>query len=154
LISVNLTGWLQSAILVLATRTRKDSALNDIDVAKIATTAANYIRDHGLAKTVLINDEGAACFNGALLIALGGDPTYRADYDTNPYATSGLFAVLGSTDEYRTPERRVFDLICRRAAAIIFMQPATFNNQPETTPDQIIALLEEVAEQFHAEASD
>jgi hypothetical protein len=88
-----------------------------------AATAAQIIRERGLAKNTLEDDEGRVCLVHAIILAVnlnGGDVRGARKYDLQKAVRDELRV----TDEF----------------GLVY-----WNNQPERTQDEVIELLERVA---------
>lgn len=106
--------------------------------AQVMLDAADLIRKHGLAKHLRHNELGGYCIHGAVSMALHGEPykgnaqpvmrsivAYMKSMGLDPLAGDRSYA--GSTDEQ------------------INWIAAPWNNQPERTAEEVIAVLEGAA---------
>lgn len=136
------------------------------ELATIARKAADVISQHGLAKTQLINADGAVCHNGALMIAAGLNLT-----------TVFMQAALGFSQSFLQAQCdeqiRMIDAACisrllrdglgdRMKAPWLnnfvtwegdtrdVYRTYVWNDHPSTTAEDVILLFKRVAEELEA----
>lgn len=111
------------------------------ETSYVASKAADLIEQEGFAKHILIEFNGALCFNGAVMKAVTGqDPTCFPGFDSVAYrmvveiGTKALHIVNteGQRQDNFVPFRTIAD----------------WNNQRHTTKDQAIGLLRRCAKEL------
>jgi len=109
-------------------------------ISTVLLKAAELIRTHGLAKFLRQDDAGQLCIHGAICMALYNNP-YGANRDC---------------DMYDPAQHKIGQLIRRELGHVSWPGDwgcAYWNNAPERTAEEVIAVLIKTAAAEHAAAA-
>jgi hypothetical protein len=105
--------------------------------ADIALRAADLISERGHCKHTSQDDEGRLCFSGAVKTALGENPYYAFDPTW-----------FNSADPCREEKISFFIEIFSAAHRILGILPVDYNDDPQTSGEDVILLLKRIAEEL------
>lgn len=120
-----------------------------MDAAEIARKAADYIRVNGHVKYQLWNEQGSACFQGAICAALLGKEKVEGYSELTFW---DHLVPLFASDESVAITETATGIIAERGWGALndftVCDPITYNNHPSTTPEDVIYLLELTAKEL------